>query len=129
MPLAGTQLTAREIAKVAHQAGWRDENLIKAVAVALAESGGYTEATNTNSDGSIDRGLWQLNNKYQPQVSDACAFDPACATREAYKIYRDRSYTFNPWAAYTSGAYKKHLAAATRGICNYWREKYELPLV
>lgn len=47
-----------------------------ALAVAEAESSFNEKATNKNTDESIDRGLYQINSKWHPQVSDKEAFDP-----------------------------------------------------
>jgi len=38
-------------------------------------------AVNVNKDGSRDRGLFQINDKWHPNVNDATAFDPVAATR------------------------------------------------
>jgi len=46
-----------------------------AVKVARCESGLNPQITNVNTDGSIDRGLYQINNKFHPEVTDAQAFD------------------------------------------------------
>ena len=51
-----------------------DENL--AVRVAMCESVLKPKAIHTNADGSIDRGLYQINSKYHPYVSEKEAFDP-----------------------------------------------------
>jgi hypothetical protein len=51
-----------------------------ALAVAEAESSFNPSATHINEDGSIDRGLFQINSKYHPEVSEAQAFDPEFAT-------------------------------------------------
>lgn len=124
--LAGTQLAPRQIALMAFTAGWTNvERLATAVAVALQESGGWTQATNVNPDGSIDRGLWQINSKAHPEVTEAQAFDPVWATAYAYQVYQGRSYTFNAWAAFTSGAYKKQANHASAAVCNFiWQHTF-----
>jgi len=50
-----------------------DEKL--ALAVAEAESSFNATAIHTNADGSRDRGLFQINSKYHPQVTDEQAFN------------------------------------------------------
>jgi len=50
-----------------------------AVRVAKCESSLNEKAVNKNSDGSLDRGLFQINNKYHPEVTDAEAFNPVLA--------------------------------------------------
>lgn len=46
-----------------------------AIRVATCESSLNPAATNVNTDGSIDRGLFQINNKAWPNVTDAQAYD------------------------------------------------------
>ena len=46
-----------------------------AVRVAKCESNFNPKAININTDGSEDRGLFQINNKFHPEVTDAQAFD------------------------------------------------------
>jgi hypothetical protein len=52
-----------------------------AVKVAKCESGLNPKAINTNTDGSRDRGLFQINEKYHPEVTDTQAFDVAFSTK------------------------------------------------
>jgi murein DD-endopeptidase MepM/ murein hydrolase activator NlpD len=84
-----------------------------ATAVALAESAGDPAAVGVNQDQwrSRDRGLWQINDHWHPEVSDACAFDPGCNARAAYTI--SNGWTdFSPWATYQSGAYQRFMPSA-----------------
>jgi len=61
--------------------------LVTALAVAYAESGFQTQPKdNVNGDGSRDRGLWQINNKWHSSLSDVDAYDPVKATQYAAKI-------------------------------------------
>ena len=81
-----------------------------AVAIALAESGGDPGAELTNNDqwSSRDRGLFQINDHWHAEVSDACAFDAACNTNAAYAI--SNGWTdFHEWATYQSGGYQSFL--------------------
>jgi hypothetical protein len=59
-----------------------------AVRVAKCESGFNWNATRTNTDGSRDRGLYQINSKYHPEVSDAEAFDPIFSTKFFCKAFK-----------------------------------------
>lgn len=52
-----------------------------AVRVAKAESNLNPNAKNVNTDGSIDRGLFQINSKWHPDVTDAQAYDPEFSAR------------------------------------------------
>lgn len=46
-------------------------------------------------DGSYDRGLYAFNSFHYSQVSDECAFDVECATREFVKYYKEGK--LNDW--------------------------------
>jgi len=75
-----------------------------AAAVAQAESGGNPGASNKNSDGSIDRGLWQINSVH----GSLSVFDPAANARAAIKISSNGT-NWSPWVTYNTGAYRKYL--------------------
>jgi hypothetical protein len=116
-------LSPERIARHAHDAGFRGQDLTIAVAVALAESSGDPRAHNaTPPDDSY--GLWQINmlgamgparRREFGLASNRELFDPAENARAANKISGDgRSWT--PWSTYTNGAYKRHLDEARRGV-------------
>jgi Lysozyme like domain/Ricin-type beta-trefoil lectin domain len=65
--------------------------------------------------GLYDRGLWQLNSKYHPDVSDACAFRAQCNADAAYEV-STRGASFAPWAVYGSAGYARYLAAAEAAV-------------
>jgi len=96
----------------AQQAGFSGQSLNIIVAIAQAESSLNTQATHTNSDGSIDRGILQINDKAHPDVSSTCAFDPACAFQQGYRISSNGT-NFGAWTTYTSGAYLKYMPSST----------------
>lgn len=110
-------LSAAAIASYAQKAGFGGQALVTAVAVALAESGGVTNAQGLNRSiqgrvvTSIDRGLWQINNVYHSEVSDACAYDPLCAAQAAYRISQGGS-NWSPWSTFKSGAYRNFMSVA-----------------
>lgn len=98
-----TTYTAAQIAQIAAGAGFTGTGLVRAIAVALAESSGTAAATHTNSDGSIDRGLWQLNSRWHPEVSAAQALAPATAAAATYTISKAGT-DWHEWATWNSGA-------------------------
>jgi len=57
-----------------------DEEL--AVAVARCESGLKKDAINTNTTGTKDRGLYQWNNYFHPEITDQMAYDPEIACQK-----------------------------------------------
>lgn len=84
-----------------------------ALAIAGAESGWDPEAVNRNLDGSIDRGAWQFNSKWHPEVTPECAFDLQCAAREVHRVSLAGT-NFSQWTTWRTGAYRKHLPLARR---------------
>jgi len=59
-----------------------------AVRVAKCESTLNPNATNTNTDGSIDRGLFQINSKWHPEVTADQAFNAEFSTRFFCKAFK-----------------------------------------
>lgn len=108
-------MNANEIAIVAKNAGFREVGLQVAVAIALAESRGDPNAAPTNKDGSKDRGLWQINNRYHKEVSDACAFNPDCAAKAVYRI-SSGGVNWSQWATFTNHAYLAYMSVARAAV-------------
>jgi len=107
-----TVLAFVDLALLLRQAGFPFGTAMQTgVAVVAAESGRDPAAVNTNPDGSRDRGLWQINDRAHPEVSDECAFDPACSTKEALRI-SNQGADYSPWTAFQNGSYRQHLEAA-----------------
>lgn len=78
-----------------------------AAAVALAESGGNPNATNTNGNGTIDRGLWQINSIH----GNLSTYDITANAKAAIQISSNGT-NWMPWTVYKTGAYKKFLNSA-----------------
>ena len=64
----------------------------KAVKIAYLESGFKVNSKHINSTNSIDRGIFQLNNRWHPEVSDECAYNLQCNVSEAIRIARDSGW-------------------------------------
>ena len=77
-----------------------------AAAIAQAESGGRPNASNKNTDGSEDRGLWQINSVH----GSLSTFDPAANARAAITI-SSNGLNWSPWVTFKTGAYRKYLGA------------------
>src|SRR5256885_461126 len=106
--LEGDHYTAVQIARLAQQAGFTGNDWTISVAVAEAESAGWTRARLIDTDCSVDRGLWQINSFWHGEVSDACAFDPPCNARGTHTIWANGGLT--QLATYNHGAYQAHMA-------------------
>jgi hypothetical protein len=113
--LEGQHYSAVQIAQLAKNAGFNGQGWTISVAVALAESLGWTRARLINTDCSVDRGLWQINSRWHGEVSDAQAFDPAGAARAAYAISAAGT-NWTPWVTFTNGAYQAHMAEAQAAV-------------
>jgi hypothetical protein len=121
-PDASASAAAADLcAKVALRAGFSGDRLVTAVAVGMGESACRPDAQNSNGptkgcpNGSVDRGLWQINSCWHPSVSKSCAYDAQCNANAAYRISA-RGTNFKPWAAYTNGSYRNHLNAARAAV-------------
>jgi hypothetical protein len=79
-----------------------------AAAVALAESGGHAGARNVNTNGTVDRGLWQVNSVH----GALSTFDPVANARAAVRISGGGS-DWQPWTTFNSGAYRQFLSGAS----------------
>jgi len=129
--LDGHYFFPREIAAFAYDAGFRLNRLIMAVTIALAESNGYDHAHHDyyNAEGQIvysDRGMRQLHSYWHKEVSDKCAYDPACAAKEVFRITKGGT-EWGQWASFTSDIYKNYRQKAIKGVANMyyyrWRQK------
>lgn len=92
----------------AAQAGFTGNALVTILAIAQAESSLNPCAIHFNSDGTIDRGILQINNIFHSEVSDVCALDPSCAFQQAYRI-SNGGQSFTQWATFTNGKYRQYL--------------------
>lgn len=82
-----------------------------AAAVAMAESEGDSDSISPpNHDGTVDRGLWQINSKWWPQFSTT---DLATNARGAVKISQNGTH-WGDWTTYNTGAYKKFLSGTAQ---------------
>jgi len=59
-----------------------------AVKVAKCESALSPTAKNINTNGSVDRGLYQINSKWHPEISDQDAYDIILSTRFFCKAFK-----------------------------------------
>ena len=116
---AGELVSDDRLAALAKNAGVPCDRVVLATAVALGESEGYASATHYNGDGSVDRGLWQINSLAWPMYGTSCVFDPAC-NASAMAAISNKGASFSHWLAYTNGRYQMFMdrarAAYARGV-------------
>lgn len=119
-----TKLSSQQIASLAASAGFRDMDLLTAVAVALAESGGNPSAYNPEKaantpEGKGSYGLWQVYLKAHPEFEGVDLFDPQINAYAAFQVYSMAGGHFKPWSTYNGGQYTAHIQAAEAGIAEY----------
>jgi len=61
------------------------------------ESGFNPKCRSVNSDGSVDRGIAQINDRAHPEVSDAQAYDPIFAINWAASYLSNLHKKYNDW--------------------------------
>lgn len=125
---ASAQLCARVAAKAGfsynhtvNTSAGSEPIIVMAVAIALAESScnpsaqGFNGPTSGCPNGSVDRGLWQVNSCYHSEVSNACAYQAQCNADAAYNISGAGS-DWSPWSTYGNGAYISQLPLARASV-------------
>lgn len=98
-------LKPKQAVAILLDAGFPPQGAITMAAIGWAESRLRPDARGVNDDGSVDRGWLQINDRWHAEVSDACAYDPACAAKEALRISNGGT-SFSPWSTFNSGAYR-----------------------
>lgn len=87
----------------AKKAGFTSAALVTAIAVSLAEDPTSDPAlVNKNTNGSVDRGLWQINSKAWPNYDGSRLLtDPVYNASAAYTISKAGN-DWSPWVTYTA---------------------------
>lgn len=118
----GSETTERGIGKhkplvdAAIRAGFAGANLVIAVAVALAESGGVAGAINPkNRDGSIDYGAWQINSVHIPPYDAKLLLDLYYNAKAAFAISK-RGTNWSPWTTFRAGKHQTHMETARASV-------------
>lgn len=102
-----TTYTYAQLEGLWNQAGGDPSKAAIMAAIAMAESSGNSQATNHNSNGTTDEGLWQINTVW-PQYQ---TFDPLGNAKGAVAIEQQQG--LDAWSTYNSGAYKQFLNGST----------------
>jgi len=112
-------LSAQQISPYAAAAGFSGDDLVNAVAIALAESSGNPKAYNPEmaagapaNQGSY--GLWQIYLNAHPEFAGVDLYDPQTNANAAYQVFQQSG--FAAWSTFKSGAYQTHLLAAESAV-------------
>lgn len=92
--------------------------MVVAVAISLAESSCNPSAKFVNSNGCVDRGLWQIDNCAWPNVSNTCAYQVQCNADAAYTI-SDEGTDWGPWSTFQSGAWRNYISDADAAVTGF----------
>ena len=104
-PVSGNNtFTYAQLEGIWTQAGGPNQSAPIAAAIAMAESGGNSTATNQDSNGTVDRGLWQINSVHGAQSS----YDVMTNARAAVAI-SNSGQNWTPWTTFNNGMYRKYL--------------------
>lgn len=80
------------------------------IAVCLAESGGNPWAISPpNHDGTIDRGLWQINSIHGPLFVIYNWANSDHNALMAFSIFKDAHFKWTPWSTFNDGSYRKFM--------------------
>jgi len=100
--LAGRRLSESEVASVLRSAGFPESVVPKMVCTAKWESSFYERASNKNRNGSIDRGLFQINSIHLGRAGCPSSADPlntaSVNAKCAYSVYKSQGA--NAWYGY-----------------------------
>jgi hypothetical protein len=110
------RLSDAQIAGLAKEAGLSGENLVTAVAVALAESAGGTDVLGPRTRYGRAVGLWQIM-PLPGRPSPEALKDPHVNAQQMAKISNGGT-DWTPWEAYTNGSYKIFLPRARKAANN-----------
>lgn len=111
---SGGTIGPARTAAAARRAGLSGSQLVLATAIAGAESGYRPAATNRNTDGSIDRGVWQINSVHRKYNANRL-FDVGYNARAMAEISSGGS-NWSPWVTYKTGAYRRYMAGARDAV-------------
>lgn len=105
--------TPTQIAGYANNAGFSGSDLVMAVAIALAESGGQSAVP---GDQGTSIGLWQIHTTAHPEFAGWDLADPQTNANAAFSIYSASGNAFTAWTTYNNGISSTLLAKASQGV-------------
>ncbi len=126
VPGAGGALSGEQIARLAHQAGFRGDDLARVVAIAKRESGWRPGAYNPNRATADDSyGLMQINMLGAMEAqrlklfgigSKEALYDPLTNLQAAFKLYQNRGNQLTDWGGYKGkeDTYNTDVSSATQ---------------
>jgi cell wall-associated NlpC family hydrolase len=117
VPAGQIRLTGPQVAQLVIEAGFPEQDRVTMVAIAKAESGWTVDAINTsNSNGSIDRGLFQINSVHSQYNAAQLLSDPRYNTMAAKAIYDGQG--LKAWSTYNADRQLPYMAESGQAVAN-----------
>lgn len=120
--LSGSVLTDRQLLSLVMEVGVPKDQWAIAIAIALAESSGQVSAIGgPNSDGTYDRGLWQVNDIHPQYDRQQLISSPIYNARAMYDISSGGT-VWRPWSSYdpppptNNSSYQQFLVRAQEAV-------------
>lgn len=98
--------SAQEIYRFARMAGFSPDQATTMTAIALAESGGDSDAHNPRGENS--QGLWQINVAAHKHLAGTNLYDPVANAKAAFEVSRGGK-DVSPWTTTHKGSEAKYL--------------------
>lgn len=118
-------MTPQEALAVCYEAGFRwNAGIVVMPSIGWAESRLRSDATHTNTNGTIDRGWLQVNSIHVDagKLSVEDCLDPLKAAQFAFKLSNGGT-KFTPWVTFNTGAYKGPEGLVYAMFLAEWRDK------
>ena len=115
------EISLSDTITAASESGYSGDGLLTIVSIAWAESGLDATARHTNGptrscpNGSIDRGILQINNCYWGVFSDETCDNPSSAFKASQAISKNGT-SFTPWSTYNAGSYRQYVTRVQAAI-------------
>lgn len=107
--------TPGQMAGALRAAGFTGSDIVTGVMVGLAESSGRTDATNRNTNGSTDYGVWQINSIHRDALAMGNWADLGTNAKMAKLVFDQAGHRWTPWVTFNTGSYRKFAAQGMAG--------------
>jgi len=98
-PASGNAYSDMEIVWIVTHAGWTGHDVVVGSSIIKAESGGQPGIISPpNNDGTLDKGLWQINTVHDNILPGQNRLDPAVSTNIARILYNGRG-NWDDWSS------------------------------
>ncbi len=101
--------SAQSLSQMMLNAGFPASAIPAGLAIAQAESGNNPNATNHNTNGTTDYGLFQINSIHTSILNSGQWNNPQDNVDMAYQVWKAAGGSWTPWTTYTSGTYRRYL--------------------